>query len=348
MQGRRIVDGKDVVWVVDFTAAIDVVYAYAFALTMLQQTNVVQKKLTNMPWRTVADVQVSPSTVRANAALLFDDLYQGWKARVSEDGEAALVDIVRYRQKTFDLRRQVSSIYVMADGHNTSTIGAADAAVQWAQWTRDTSLSALAVCAGVAGGGIAYAVGGACAVAQGGAKYQDTGNLGAAAITTVGGLVMLGCGGLTNIPGLDKTSKGIIIGFGFIMDGAFETGGQLVEGKSGQQALAAAATKGIIGLITLGLGSRLSGQFEAVEKQVRNDKQLAEAMGKVQSFCEGSLDMSGKMTEKKTVDMSVAATAPKKNSLPKIAPSTAHALQGVGAGADTLQFIRNRVLHRAH
>lgn len=148
---------------------------------------------------------------------------------------------------------------------------------------RDLSATTLVVGASFLTGGAAVAVLGGGSALKGTGKYQDTGNVGSAVIegagTFVVGMIAIapqlsaaaqgsrGVGVMTQTSelassaasaGVSATERGVLVVVGAMMDGSFELTKGLVEGKSMQESVAAAALKATAApLAATGVGALL-------------------------------------------------------------------------------------------
>ena len=89
------------------------------------------------------------------------------------------------RQAKRDLRKAQDDASGASRKSLRKAVARGEAAVEVAKFVRDTSADVVLVGAGVLSGGTALALGGAGSLMKGGFKYQDTGNVGAAAVTSV-------------------------------------------------------------------------------------------------------------------------------------------------------------------
>ena len=136
-----------------------------------------------------------------------------------------------------------------------NTVDNLETSISVAQVVRDVSFDALMVGAVVISGGTGLAIAGGGSVLKGVATYQDTGNIGAAAIETTGSFI------LAAIPisaaGNLSTSGKVVLVF---LDANFEISKSLISGDSVKQSLAKGGTKLVISGGAEALGSSLNSE----------------------------------------------------------------------------------------
>jgi hypothetical protein len=138
-------------------------------------------------------------------------------------------------------------------------------------------------------GGAAVGLLGGGSVLKGVGKLEETGNVGSAILTATGSFVIgalpLNLGGPVKIGGsiLQRTSgeavkwgeRAVLIVIGAGMDAQFQACNALIEGKSGKQALKAAAYRLGVDLVTGGIGAKLDKWALPVISRIISDTSVA-------------------------------------------------------------------------
>lgn len=337
---RTFYDSKEKRWHVDFGNMRRLIARHSHAVATFSAVNSTGKsvnatgysaiKLTHMDYNR-KHAKVLATTLRMRNYLKYSQL-------VYDDPKGVQEALAAHHAKVPLLRSQINRLFEVSRSDNKTAVGLVN---DFGKGYRDAGLTVLFAAGGAAASG-AYAVGlnATKAVIDGAVKYHDTGNLGAALITTTGGMVMIGCSALGDL--VDDAGKPIIAGFGLALDGVFEIGGQAAEGKSIQEALKAAMIKTVLGAASSGIkvkGTTSKNLNEKTIKQIIENHKPAQAIFKrAEAQINLAVGLSTKAMEKTAGDM-LASKEKKKASVSKGPKKT-------GGNSTSLRYVRRKILRR--
>lgn len=152
-------------------------------------------------------------------------------------GEDFFTELVSLRKEAREKNDEIEAMQreAMRDTQLSinSTVDGLEAGKKVAEFVRDLSATTLVVGAGIISGGAGFAVLGAGAGLKGVAKFQDTGNVGAAVLEGTSNIVV----GAVGIAGKGVEGAKTLLVVGSAIDGTMDGVKALVDGQSGQTAL---------------------------------------------------------------------------------------------------------------
>jgi hypothetical protein len=175
-----------------------------------------------------------------------------------KNGSHGLDLLLQMRHETEDAARELREMQRATSREMSENIERSirkgEIALEVATAVRDISATTLVVGSTVMSGGAAVAVLGGGSVLKGVAKFEDGGSVGSALMTATGTFVV-GVIGLKDVTaaatGAQKMALTVV---GSAVDAQFEAVNALIDGKSGREAIAAAAGRAGTDLIGAGLG----------------------------------------------------------------------------------------------
>jgi hypothetical protein len=211
---------------------------------------------------------------------------------VMRDGARAVQQLAEMREQTetavFDLREMQRSASNETFTNMELSVSRGERGYEFASHFRDFSATTLLVGSSFMTGGAAVAVLGGGSLLRGVARYEEGGNVGAAIMTATGtfvvGAIPLGGGTLKASASIYRTiggeatpyaEKAAMIIIGAQIDAQFEAANALIDGKSGREALQAAAKRFGIDLVTGAVGIRLERRALPVVTRLMTDGAVA-------------------------------------------------------------------------
>ena len=231
-----------------------------------KEVSVSERTLNPFSWMLpeVTNVEVDWPAVRREAEANTDSELMAMKWNVNRSVKEIARDLQRKVQQTRRAKQSFRDRMSRLQTSNSQAIDAAvsnyDTAIGGAKLVRDTSFETVMIMAGTLSGGTALAVIGAGSALKGTAKWQDTGNVGAALIEVSGsfifGVIPVARAGAGAVAG--RTEKLVLV----TLEASFESIGAVVEGDTLGKALA----KGSVKMLAPGVGNLV--KSDAVQKML--------------------------------------------------------------------------------
>lgn len=340
-RSRTFYDSNEKRWFVDFGNMKKLIARHTHAVGTLKAVKYVPKsiKATGYGAIKLTDVDYDKNFAKSVAMTLRIQNYLKYSDLVYKDPVAVQQALASYHAHVPGIRSQINQAFAVGRSDNRTALKLID---EFAKGYRNAGLTVLFAAGGAAASG-AYAVGlnAGKSVLDGYFKYHDTnGNLSAALITTTGGLMLCGCSKLGDL--VDDAGKPVIAGFGLALDGVFEIGGQMSEGKSMREALQAALIKTVVGAGSSRIkikGSAGKLDEAAVKKLIQKDAATKAILDRAEAQVGLAVGLAGKAVEKQAGDL-LGKKQTKKQEV------TSNAKQRANGDAYALSYVKRKVLRR--
>lgn len=230
-------------------------------------------------------------------------LYQRLELEAIQDGGRTLDRLIEMRQQTEQAVHAVRRMHGRASHEMFENIDQSvhrgEIAVSAASGIRDLSATVLVVGSAMMTGGAAVAVLGGGSFLKGVASYEDNGNVGAAVLTATGTFVvgafalpggtlpanaslstMIGGESVVASEAMSAATSGqqaTLVVVGAAVDAQLEASNALLQGRSGADALRAAAAKFGVDVISAGIGSGLGSVSLPVVVRLATDTTVSSA-----------------------------------------------------------------------
>lgn len=187
MAWMSVADARGRGWVVDLDSAAQLCYAEAFAYEQNDRTTF-PERCRGAGYPTTYSAELRQEGFRAAVRQRADASFRAFQRQLWSDGEAAYRQLIALRRDavrlTARLRERQSNASRQTSENIDRTVQRGEMLVSASRGVRDVSASVLVLGATFLSGGAALAALGAGSALRGTGTYQDTGNVGAAVLTS--------------------------------------------------------------------------------------------------------------------------------------------------------------------